>query len=69
MARLVGQVQSMVNDSGDPRGFNAAEWVARWLEEPLAALGGQKPVELMDTTEGQTMVSNLLARIQSGTYA
>src|SRR5207253_9865541 len=47
MARLVGQVQSMVNESGDPRGFNAAEWVARWLEEPLAALGGQKPVELM----------------------
>lgn len=69
MARLVGQVQAMVNESGDPTGFNAAEWVARWLEEPLAALGGQRPVELMDTTEGQTIVSNLLARVQSGAYA
>lgn len=69
MARLVGQVQAMVNDSGDPNGFNAAEWVARWLEEPLAALGGQRPVELMDTTEGQAIVSNLLARVQSGAYA
>ena len=69
MARLVGQVQAMVNDSGDPKGFNAAEWVARWLEEPLAALGGQRPVELMDTTEGQAIVSNLIARVQSGAYA
>lgn len=69
MARLVGQVQAMVNESGDPNGFNAAEWVARWLEAPLAALGGQRPVELMDTTEGQAIVSNLLARVQSGAYA
>lgn len=69
MARLVGQVQAMVNESGDPTGFSAAEWVARWLEEPLAALGGQRPVELMDTTEGQAIVSNLLARVQSGAYA
>jgi putative toxin-antitoxin system antitoxin component (TIGR02293 family) len=69
MARLVGQVQSLVNESGDPKGFNAAEWVARWLEEPLAALGGQRPVELMDTTEGQAIVANLIARVQSGAYA
>lgn len=69
MARLVGQVQAMVNESGDPKGFNVAGWVARWLEEPLAALGGQRPVELMDTTEGQAIVSSLLSRIQSGAYA
>jgi putative toxin-antitoxin system antitoxin component (TIGR02293 family) len=69
MARLVGQVQAMVNDSGNPAGFNAAQWVARWLEEPLSALGGQRPAELMDTAEGQTIVSNLLARLQSGAYA
>ena len=69
MARLIGQVQALVDESGDPTGFNAAEWVARWLEEPLAALAGQRPVELMDTTEGQTIVSNLLLRIQSGAYA
>ena len=69
MARLVGQVQAMVEESGDPHGFNAAEWVARWLEEPLPALGGQSPAQLMDTAEGQAIVSNLLARMQSGTYA
>lgn len=69
MARLVGQVEAMVKESGDPMGFNAAQWVARWLEEPLAALGGRKPGELMDTGEGQAIVSNLLARAQSGAYA
>lgn len=69
IARLVGQVQAMVEESGDPAGFNAAQWVARWLEEPLAALGGRSPGQLMDTAEGQAIVSNVLARAQSGAYA
>lgn len=69
MARLVGQVEAMVQESGEPDEFNAAEWVAQWLEEPLAALGGQSPADLMDTAEGQAIVSNLLARMQSGAYA
>ncbi len=69
MARLVGQVQAMVEDSGNPEGFNAAEWLARWLERPLPALGGQRPAELMDTPDGQGLVSNLVARMQSGAYS
>lgn len=69
IARLVGQAEAMVTESGDPTGFNAAQWVARWLEEPMAALGGRKPGELMDTAEGQAIVSNMLARAQSGAYA
>ena len=69
MARLVGQVEAMVQESGDPENFKAAEWVAQWLEEPLAALGGQRPADLMDTAEGQAIVSNVLARMQSGAYA
>lgn len=69
MARLVGQVEAMVEESGNPTGFNAAEWVARWLEQPLPALGGQRPGELMDTPDGQGLVSGLIARMQSGAYA
>jgi putative toxin-antitoxin system antitoxin component (TIGR02293 family) len=69
IGRLIGQTQAMVEASGDPRGFDAAVWVARWLDEPLPALGGQRPAELMDTAEGQAIVSNLLARSQSGAYA
>ncbi len=69
MARLVGQVQVMVEESGRPEGFDAAAWVARWLDRPLPALAGQRPAELMDTAEGQGIVANLVARMQSGAYA
>lgn len=69
MARLVGQVQAMVEESGDPDGFDAAAWLAQWMQEPVPALGGTRPSELMDTAEGQAMVSNLLTRMQSGAFA
>jgi putative toxin-antitoxin system antitoxin component (TIGR02293 family) len=69
MARLVGQVQAMVDESGNPENFNAAQWVAQWLDRPLPALAGQCPGELMDTPDGQVLVSNLVARMQSGAYA
>ncbi|HVL56424.1 MAG TPA: antitoxin Xre-like helix-turn-helix domain-containing protein [Burkholderiaceae bacterium] len=69
MARLVGQVQSMVEESGNPAGFDAAAWVARWIEQPLPALGGRRPAELMDTAEGQALVADLVARFRSGTYS
>ena len=69
MARQVGQAQAMIEESGDPTGFNAAEWVAQWLARPVGALGGRKPGELMDTAEGQALVSNLLNRAVSGAYS
>jgi putative toxin-antitoxin system antitoxin component (TIGR02293 family) len=69
MTSLIGQVQAMIEESGNPEGFNAAEWVGRWLERPLPALGGQKPAELMDTPDGQALVSNIVARMQSGGYS
>ena len=68
-AKLVGQVQAMVEESGDPQGFDAAAWLASWLDEPLPALGGARPVDMMDTMEGQALVSTTLAKIQSGAYA
>ncbi|MBN1960482.1 MAG: DUF2384 domain-containing protein [Deltaproteobacteria bacterium] len=67
--KLIGQVQTMVNQSGESKGFNAAKWVANWINEPLSALGGKRPSDYMDTIEGQELVANLLARIQSGAYA
>ncbi|MFC7460584.1 antitoxin Xre/MbcA/ParS toxin-binding domain-containing protein [Hydrogenophaga defluvii] len=69
MVRLVGQVQAMVEESGRPEGFDAGAWVARWLEQPVPALGGRRPAEFMDTPEGQGLVSDLVARMQSGAYA
>ncbi len=68
IARLVVQVEMLVGESGDRRGFNAAEWVVDWLGQPMPALGGC-PAEFMGTAEGQAKVANLLARAQSGAYA
>lgn len=69
MGRLVGQVQAMVDEAGEAQAFNAAEWVAQWLERPLPALGGRRPAEFMDTPDGQQLVSDLIGRVQSGAYA
>jgi putative toxin-antitoxin system antitoxin component (TIGR02293 family) len=69
MVRLVGQVEAMVQDSRNPEGFDAAAWMARWLQEPLPAFGGVRPVDLMDTMEGQALVSTALTQMQSGAYA
>lgn len=69
LARLIGQVQSMVEESGNREEFDAAKWTAEWLESPLPALGGRRPAEYMDTDAGQAIVSNLLARTTSGAYA
>lgn len=69
MAKLVGQVETIVSESGNPDGFDAAKWVASWLEKPSPALGGEKPSAYLDTVSGQEMISDLLAKIQTGAYA
>lgn len=69
VALLIAQVQAMVEESGDPAGFNAAHWLADWLAQPLPALGGATPASYMDTFEGQRLVAELLSMNQSGAYA
>jgi putative toxin-antitoxin system antitoxin component (TIGR02293 family) len=68
-ARLVGQLEAMVRESGDPTGFDAPAWMARWLTEPLPAFGGTRPLDLLDTMEGQGLVAAALAKLQGGAYA
>jgi len=72
MAKLIGQVETILEESGDPdamQGFDAAKWLAHWMEEPVPALGGAAPAEYMDTIEGQEMISRVLATMQTGAYA
>ncbi len=66
---LIGQVEHMVRESGDPGGFDAAKWLSEWLRTAVPALGGNTPAGYLDTIEGQKLVSNLLAMGQSGAYA
>jgi putative toxin-antitoxin system antitoxin component (TIGR02293 family) len=69
MGKLIGQVQTIVAESGDPTGFDAARWVAEWIKTPQRALGGKRPDELLDTADGRQLVSDLIARQQSGAYS
>lgn len=68
LAKLVGQVETMVQGVDAAEGFDSRAWTSRWLREPLPALGGAAPLDYMDTIEGQALVSETLARIQSGAY-
>jgi uncharacterized protein (DUF2384 family) len=68
IARLVGQAQSMVQESGGPDDFDAAKWVSAWLDRPLPALGGKRPSGFMDTAIGRSMVADLLGQQQSSAY-
>lgn len=69
LARLVGQVEAMVIESGSPAGFDTGRWLSKWLVKPLPALGGRAPVELMSSADGQLRVAGLVARMQSGAFA
>lgn len=69
LLRLVGQAEAIVSDSGPGEPFNAAAWIAAWLDRPIGALGGRRPGAFLDTGEGRELLSNLLARMQSGAYA
>ena len=68
-AKLVGQLAEIVQESGNPEGFDAAAWMSNWLNAPVPALGGARPIDLMDTMEGQALVATTLAQLQSGAYA
>jgi uncharacterized protein (DUF2384 family) len=69
IARLVRQAECLVRDSGGREDFDAARWVAVWLDRPLPALGGKRPGEFIDTADGRTLVADLLAQQWSSAYA
>lgn len=68
-ARLVGQLDAMIDEAGEPKGFDARAWLSRWLVDPLPALGNARPIDFLDTMEGQALVSRTLAKVASGAYA
>jgi putative toxin-antitoxin system antitoxin component (TIGR02293 family) len=68
-ARLIGQAQSEVEESGNSAQFDAATWMAEWMDQSVPALGGRTPSEFMDTVDGRALIATLLAQQQAGVYA
>lgn len=69
VAELIGQIETMMSESGRIGEFDASDWFAQWATSPLPALSGVRPIEYLDTSDGRAVVSSLLAQMQSGAYA
>lgn len=69
IARIIGLVARVVSESGEPAGFDPARWLGAWSRDPNLALGGRRPGDYMDTTDGRELVSSLISQMQSGAYA
>lgn len=69
LAAMAAQVQRIVEESGDPTGFDATAWLSDWLQRHVPALGGVQPLSFLDTISGQRLVSDLVARMQTGAYS
>lgn len=68
-ADLLALVRQMVEESGNPEGFDARAWLADWMQRPVPALGGRTPLSFMESEEGRALVTNILGRMQSGAYS
>lgn len=71
VARLRAQVERLVRESGDPEGardFRADLWLTQWLETPAPALGGRRPLDYLDSTDGVELVSRLLESQRGWSY-
>ncbi len=69
IGQLVRRVQTIVEESGNPVGFDAARWMAAFLLRANPALGGKAPNELLGTEEGQALIESLILRMQTGAYS
>ncbi len=49
--------------------FGDSTAAERWLLEPSSGLGGDKPIELLQTSTGTEMVKTYLQRVDRGVYA
>lgn len=49
--------------------FGSQDKAGKWLRRPTEALGGEKPIALLDTSEGAAEVEALLGRIAHGIAA
>lgn len=48
--------------------FEEAEKFSRWLQKENRALGGKKPIQLLNTPTGIKLVGQILGRIEEGVY-
>jgi len=67
---LVAMVERWADTVGEdaPAAFSATVWLGGWLTTPNPALGGERPLRLLDTAEGRMLVGQVLGSLESGAY-
>eukprot|EP01034_Spumella_vulgaris_P007345 gene7345-9357_t len=58
-------VQRMVDECGDPTGFDAKDWLHHWLVGAVPALGDRRPLDVLKEPGGLEVVRSLLMRIRT----
>lgn len=69
IATLSVVVQRMVDESGEPVGFDARVWLDQWLLTWVSALGNRRPLDVLNEPGGLDVVQSVLMRAQSGTFS
>ena len=49
--------------------FDSPEQLREWFFTPQMALGSEKPISLLDTSFGATLVTDILGRIEHGVFS
>ncbi|MEI9910732.1 MAG: antitoxin Xre/MbcA/ParS toxin-binding domain-containing protein [Bacteroidota bacterium] len=49
--------------------FGTKESMQQWLSSPVIALGGKRPIDLLDTSFGIRMIFTVLHRLEHGVYS
>ena len=65
---LVAKLELIVEQSGNPTGFDARTWLNRWLHTPLPAFANRLPIDFIDTPDGVVQISAAISRMQSGAF-
>lgn len=60
LARLVGRAEEALGDRAK---------ALRWMAKPNRALGGERPLALLDSDAGSLAVERVLGRIEHGVFA
>ena len=66
--RLLGLVDSVMQDCSDGQAFDSGRWLAAWLQRPNRALGNAIPASFLDTADGREQISQLIGAQRSGSY-
>lgn len=51
-----------------PSDFDLNQWLEDWLQRPQPALGGSRPIELLNTRSGVEAICRTLGAAISGAY-